>query len=318
MPAATGMARSLCMLAVAVAAGCVTQPPPATSPDAARSRCGAAPIFAEGAERSTLWIRHSAEFRAASETIYRAAEAALAQGLADPGWSAEPAQTGDFSLLPPAVVMDIDETVLDNSAPQARMLLDETCFAEFAAVWDAWVAQRAAPAVPGAAEFIRAARGMKDARGRPVRIFFITNRECSRRANDNSACPQQDDTAANLRTLGLDAPALADDLMLKGERPDWVGEKLSRRVEVAKSYRIMLNVGDDLADFLPGVRRQGVPERERARCAHDARWGRQWFMIPNPMYGSWLVALGSSAEAALAAAPPVLQDCKRPSAPPPL
>jgi len=316
MPAATGMARSLCIFAVAVAAGCVTQPPPA--PDAARSRCGTAPIFAEGAERSTLWIRHSAEFRAASETIYRAAEAALAQGLADPGRSAEPAQTGDFSLLPPAVVMDIDETVLDNAAVQVRMLLDETCFAEFAAVWDAWVAERAAPAVPGAAEFVRAARKMTDARGRPVRIFFITNRECSRRAGDDSACPQQDDTAANLRALGLDAAALADDLMLKGERPDWAGEKLSRRVEVAKSYRIVLNVGDDLADFLPGVRRQGVPERERARCAHDARWGRQWFMIPNPMYGSWLVALGPDAGAALAAAPPVLQDCKRPSAPPSL
>ena len=198
--------------------GCAAQPPQPQAA-AAASRCAPARPFAEGGERATLWVRNSAEFRAASEIIYRGARDALARGLADPSWSAEPAQIGDLSALPPAVVMDIDDTVLDNSEPQARMILKETCPAEFAAVWDAWLAERAAPAVPGAAEFIRAARAMKDPQGRPVRVFFITNRECSRRAGNDSACPQQDDTLANLRALGLDAPTLADDLMLKGENP---------------------------------------------------------------------------------------------------
>ena len=91
--------------------------------------------------------------------------------------------------------------------------------------------------------------------------------------------------------------------MLKGERPEWVSEKLPRRLAIATTHRIVLNVGDDFGDFLPDVRRQKVPEREQARCAHRDRWGRQWFMIPNPMYGSWLVALGPDLEAALAAAP---------------
>jgi len=297
------------ILAVALGvAGCATQAPSPASPP---KPCGAAPTFAEGGERSTLWIRTSAEFRAVSEQTYRAALTALAEGRATSVWTAEPTQTGDLAALPPAIVMDIDETVLDNSAPQAQMLLDETCFGEFASVWDAWVARRSAPAVPGAVEFIRAARALKDPQGRPVRIFFITNRECSRRDGNESACPQQDDTAANLRTLGLDSPTLPDDLMIKGERPEWVSEKLSRRLEVARQYRIVLNVGDDLSDFLPEVRRQTVSVRDQARCAHDSEWGRRWFMIPNPMYGSWLVALGPDAGAALAGEPQVLEDCGR-------
>jgi acid phosphatase len=301
---------SLGAAAIAIS-GCAGLPPKPESP-AAANRCTPARPFAEGGERATLWIRHSAEFRAASEIIYRSARAALERGLADPSWSAEPAQAGDVAALPPAVVMDIDDTVLDNSEPQGRMILNETCPAEFATAWDAWVAERTAPAVPGAAGFIRAAREMKDRQGRPARVFFITNRECGRRAGSDSVCPQQDDTLANLRALGLDVPTLADDLMLKGEMPDWPSEKLPRRMAVARDYRIVLNIGDDLGDFLPHVRRQDVPLRERARCANRDRWGTQWFVIPNPMYGSWQAALGPDLQAALAATPQVIEDCDKP------
>lgn len=293
-----------CVIASAMS-GCAAQP---LETAASSSRCSPARPFAAGGERATLWVRQSAEFRAASEIIYRAAAVALAENLADRALSAEPAQQSGHEGLPPAVVMDIDDTVLDNSAPQARMILEVTCPPEFEAVWDAWVAERAAPAVPGAVEFIRAAREMKDALGRPVRVVFITNRECSKRAGDAAACPQKEDTLANLRALGLDAPTLAEDLMLKGEQREWVSEKEPRRLTVARGYRIVLNVGDDFGDFLPGVRRQSPAERERARCAHRDWWGTRWFMIPNPMYGSWQVVLGPDLEAALAL-PPAAEDC---------
>jgi 5'-nucleotidase (lipoprotein e(P4) family) len=303
--AALGLSLAAC------AAGCAT-PRPQPGPDArGRGRCDGAPVFAAGGERATLWVRNSSEFRAASEIIYRAARDALATGLADPAWTAEPSQAGDLSALPPAVVMDIDETVLDNSGPQAEMMLKGTCFDEFPATWDAWIAKRSAPAVPGAAVFIRAARSMKDPSGRPVRVFFITNRECARRGENHSACPQQDDTAANLAALGLGSPTLADELLLKGERPEWESEKLTRRVAVATGYRIVLNVGDDLADFLPDVRRATVAGRDAARCAREDWWGRRWFLLPNPMYGSWLVALGQDLDSALAAEPAVQGDCPR-------
>lgn len=295
----------------ACAAGCATQPAPAPTIPAHRDpmRCGGEPAFAAGGDRATLWVRNSSEYRAVSETLYRAALEALAAGLADPAWTAEPSQADASLALPPAVVMDLDETVLDNSEPQAQMLLNGLCFDEFPQAWDDWVARRNAPAVPGAAEFIRAARLMSDYAGRPVRIFFITNRECARRAGSAAPCPQQDDTQANLEQLGLGGATLADDLMLKGEQPDWESEKLARRQAVAQGHRIVLNVGDDLADFLPDVRRAPVAERDAARCARSEYWGRRWFLLPNPMYGSWLVALGDDLDAALAAPPAVQPDC---------
>lgn len=288
------------------AAGCAASPPPVKP----HQVCGAERPVAAGGERATLWIRTSAEFRAATEIIYRSATAALAPALADRGWSAEPSQTADFADLPPAVVMDIDDTVLDNSAVQVRLSLERTCPQEFAPVWDAWVRERAAPAVPGAVAFLRAARALHDAQGRPLRVFLITNRECAPREDSGSRCPQQDDTLANLRALGLDAPTLADDLMLKGEQPDWGSEKLSRRRVVASNYRILLNVGDDLTDFIPGVRALAPGAREQARCARQDWWGLRWFVIPNPMYGSWLRVLGDDPGAALALPP--AEACKTP------
>jgi 5'-nucleotidase (lipoprotein e(P4) family) len=305
-----GRLRALAICAVAAcAAACAGEPRTPVPLRAPADRCGGEPVFAAGGERATLWIRNSSEFRAASDTIYRAAHSALLQGLTEPSWSAEPTQTGDLAALPPAVIMDIDETVLDNAQAQAAMLLAGTCFDEFPQAWDDWIAKRRAPAVPGAAAFIRAARAARDPQGRAVRIFFVTNRECRPRPGSDAACPQQDDTQANLEALGLGGISLAEDLMLKGERAKWGSEKLTRRQDIARAHRIVLNVGDDLADFLPGVRRASVTERDLARCARAEWWGRRWFLVPNPMYGSWLVALGPDLDGAIAAEPGVFATC---------
>jgi acid phosphatase len=77
---------------------------------------------------------------------------------------------------------------------------------------------------------------------------------------------------------------------------------------IAGQYRIVLNVGDDLGDFLPDVRRLSLANREQARCRHRDQWGKRWFVIPNPMYGSWQRALGPKFEAALAG-PPIPAAC---------
>ena len=99
--------------------------------------------------------------------------------------------------------------------------------------------------------------------------------------------------------------------MMKGERTDWDSEKLARRRCDRADFRIVLNIGDDLADFLPDVRRATPLAREQARCAADSRWGRQWFLLPNPMYGSWLVALGPDFTSALTAEPVEQTACER-------
>ena len=306
---AVAMGIAVCIAALAAACANAPRQPAAA---ALAAPCPTGPTFASGADRATLWMRNSSEYRAASETIFRAALESLKVGLADPSWTAEPTQGGDLSGLPPAVIMDIDETVLDNSESQVRLLLQDTCFEEFPASWDAWVAERRAPAVPGAVEFVLEARLLQDPAGRNVRIFFITNRECENRPGNDAACPQEEDTAANLRVLGLGTEMLDEELLFRGEQPAWDGEKLSRRQEIARGYRILLNVGDDLADFLPEVRRQTVAERDLARCARDAFWGRRWFLLPNPIYGSWLVATGPDLAKSLAAEPAVLQTCPPP------
>ena len=69
-----------------------------------------------------------------------------------------------------------------------------------------------------------------------------------------------------------------------------------RRAHVARDYRILLLVGDDLGDFV--VNPAGTPEERHARTAPNAEWwGRRWIMLPNPTYGSWERAvIGSSTD----------------------
>src|SRR5262245_32004295 len=100
--------RPACVAALAaIAAACATPSPQQASQHRDPARCGGEPIFAAGGELATLWTRNSSEYRATGETVYRAAIDALGKGLADPAWTAEPSQSGDFAALPPAVVMDL-------------------------------------------------------------------------------------------------------------------------------------------------------------------------------------------------------------------
>ena len=178
------------------------------------------------------------------------------------------------------MILDIDETVLDNSAYQARLILDHTEWN--ARTWDAWIARAEASAVPGALEFIRAAKE------RGVSVVYITNRECSERPEDSSPCPQERDTLENLRKLGFPEPGPDDDMLLQNERAEWTSEKQSRRAYAAQTHRILMLLGDDLGDFLPNVKKN-VTLEQRARLVGEYRayWGDRWFMLPNPMYGSW-------------------------------
>jgi len=78
-----------------------------------------------------------------------------------------------------------------------------------------------------------------------------------------------------------------------GEQDGWTSEKKSRREYIAERYRIVMLFGDDLGDFLPGVKNNITPqERDRLVREHKNNWGRMWFMLSNPTYGSWLNVLG--------------------------
>ena len=228
---------------------------------------------------SLLWVQTSAEYDSLASTTYRQAGEALDRALGDPSWSAIPEQDGAVAHLPPAVILDLDETVLDNSAFEGRLVKQRTTFSPRA--WDDWVREANARAVPGALEFIA------QAHSKHVTILYVTNR--------NSR--QEPSTRENLEKLGLPLPQDLDTVLTEGEPPfNWPSDKSSRRQYLAGRFRILLLIGDDLGDFVSGAR--DAPEnRLRLAREHSRRWGTSWFLLPNPMYGSWELSLALPAQA---------------------
>jgi acid phosphatase len=225
---------------------------------------------------SALWMQKSAEFRLATVQSYRLAGEMLERGLADPTWTAAPEQAGtDFAAKPPAVILDLDETVIDNSRFEAQLALDRAEFTP--AQWSRWVEARRADLLPGAAEFLTAAAR------HDVKVFFVTNRSTR----------EKPATADNLAKLGIVVDPDGGNLMMSGERPGWGSDKGSRRAEIARRYRIVLLIGDQLGDFMSSA---DAPVDERIRRAEPFRgwWGSRWIILPNPLYGSWERALAGS------------------------
>jgi acid phosphatase len=217
---------------------------------------------------ATLWVQTAAEYRVIARSVYSRASEDLEVLLADSARTAVLEQTGDYRTLPPAVVLDVDETVLDNFPYQARLL--ETGESYSSATWAAWVEERAAMPVPGALEFTRQAADLG------VTVFYVTNR----RAHLEPA------TRDNLEALGFPLRTDVDVLLTRDDE----SSKSPRRRAVASSYRILMLVGDDLGDF---VDVEGLTSEERLDLTrrYSDYWGNRWHMLPNPTYGSWERAL---------------------------
>ena len=251
-----------------------------------------------------LWMQTAHEYAFSSQQVYGAATRALpearnfASALVDAGAS-EAAPDA-----PPAIILDLDETVLNTSRYAAGLIGNGQRHTEKA--WDAWVANAAtldaAPAdlVPGALAFLHAAR----AQG--YRIFYVTNRACpdvGRRAGyPHPACPQRDATVALAKRLGLPYAEDATAFLFRNDQDGWgCGDKTPRRRFLAGANKVVLLFGDDLGDFLPraevnALRAQRPPDRlvgVEGAPPWLARFGTQWFLLPNPSYGSWEVALAA-------------------------
>ena len=242
---------------------------------------------------SVLWMQTSGEHEASYRTVYRAAELQLAP-LRDAG-----GVTGDIDQaaaygcragehcgplaeqnLLPAVVLDIDETVLDNVIYQARLVRENREYQD--ATWDLWVAERKAGTVPGVIGFIEAAQRAG------VAVIYLTNRSCSTRNPGGDPCPQREDTLQNMLSTGVPALGENDLFIMRNERPEWnQSEKQLRRQFLAAKYRIMMLIGDDIGDFASGIKGLSIDERLEFVQAHAGLLGVHWFALANPVYGSW-------------------------------
>lgn len=229
---------------------------------------------------ATLWMQNAAEYRALGLQAYQTASALLETAVDDTSWTAALEQTENYEYLRPAVILDIDETTLDNSPYDGRLILDHVAHDE--AFWEEWVAMAAARPVPGVIDFLEQAKAMG------VSIIYITNRKCQPGPGDPDTCPQKTATLANLKKAGFPAMDAQDRLLLRNEQPDWGSEKQTRRESVVDEYRILMMFGDDLGDFIPAVRKNITAERRKELVdTYMPYWGTRWFVLPNPVYGSW-------------------------------
>lgn len=217
--------------------------------------------------QGVLWVQTSLEHRMMCAQSYRLAQAKLREALANPNWSAATEQGTDFSRKPTAVVLDVDETVLDNSPFNARLVADGSGYDP--RTWDRWCEEQRARPIPGAKEFIQQTLRLG------VEVFFVTNRDAKlKRA-----------TAANLaKALGITIDS--EHLLLKNERPEWTSRKTERRAHIARTHRILLLIGDDFNDFYH-LGEKTPEQRIKAGVHFVPSWGHHWILLPNPVYGSW-------------------------------
>jgi acid phosphatase len=262
---------TLLACALALAACKPTSPAPTATGTAAQK--AAKPALPNDNLNAVLWVQTSAEYGAVCETLYRAATAQLDAALADKDRDAlVPEERGNAAIgLPPAVIMDVDETVLDNSPYQARLIANGKEYDDVS--WDAWVAEKKAQPLPGVVAFAQAAA----ARG--ITVLYLSNRDEHLQAA----------TIANLEAVGL--PVKDESVFLGlGTVVDGCeqngSEKNCRRRLAGQKYRVLMQFGDQLGDFVQIV--SNVP-KDRGQLAGKYRewFGQRWWMLPNPSYGSW-------------------------------
>lgn len=272
---------ALSSLVLALAA-CQTAPsrPVAEAPMPEPAAAPAGPAANDNLNAVT-WIQNAEEYRLIAGQTYRAALVQLDRAIKTPGWDAlvpsERANPPDG--LPPAIIVDVDETVLDNSPYQARLVRDGTFYNEV--TWDAWVREEKARPVPGAVEFAQAA----EARG--VTIFYVTNRA----AHLNEA------TYRNLKAVGFpiesDAQFLGLGFYVEGCEQQG-SEKGCRRQHVGRTHRVLMQFGDQIGDMVT-IEANNPAGRQAALEPYLGWFGERWWVLPNPTYGSWEPALFNNA-----------------------
>jgi acid phosphatase len=233
-----------CLAAPALATACATH--------AATVAPTPAPAAARHVPNDVRWFRTSAEYRAIALQTYRLAATRvpeLARGMNAGAW---------------AVVLDADETVLDNSEYQRRRALLDSGYTE--ASWAAWVRERAATALPGAAEFTR---GVASLGGR---VAIVTGRA-------ESLCA---DTRANLESAGIHADIVLCQATGEGDKnPRFRRLQQGTAQAGVAPLTIVAWVGDNIMDF------PTLTQGARDDAALLEPFGRRYFILPNPMYGSW-------------------------------
>lgn len=239
-------------------AACRTSTPVVNAPVVASSGNGVQHQLAQQNVDAAIYQNASAEVHRLYQQGYELARIRLDANLGRP------------HALPPAVIVDIDETVLDNSPYQMANALKGLTYSP--RTWKEWTSLARAKALPGAVEFLNYAVSKGCA------VYYISNRDED----------EEDATVRNLVGEGFPMADVEHVMPMAGS-----SDKTSRRKAVSKEHSIVLLVGDQLTDldqsFKDRTAGQGKPHVDALRDSLE----RYFIMLPNSMYGTWLDGITS-------------------------
>ncbi|MCX2432903.1 5'-nucleotidase, lipoprotein e(P4) family [Pedobacter sp. GR22-10] len=201
---------------------------------------------------AVLWQQTSGEYRALCFQAYNFARLSLKEAL----WA-------DTSKKPNCIIVDIDETVLDNSPFQGHEIKKGLSYD--AADWTQWTSLARADTVPGALAFL------KFAAAKNIETFYLSNRD-------------EKDYAATLKNLqAFDFPYANDAHLLVAKG---TSNKEPRRQKIAETHNILMLCGDNLSDFSNIFYRENKNTFEQVN-ENQNLFGIKYIVLPNPMYGDW-------------------------------
>ena len=212
-----------------------------------------------------LYMQKAAEYRALAFQAFNIAQMRLDEDFEKKNLKK---LTKAERKRPRAIVVDVDETVLDNTLHQAYLVKNRLPYLPKS--WTEWVNMRKATPIPGAADFLNYANR------RGVRVFYVTNR--------NEA--EKQGTIDNLKQTGF--PDVSDETVMVRATES---SKEARRKTIQQKYRIVLLVGDNLNDLSDIFERKSVTDRFAEVNKTRELFGRKFIVLPNAMYGDWESAI---------------------------
>ncbi|MBK7393914.1 MAG: 5'-nucleotidase, lipoprotein e(P4) family [Chloracidobacterium sp.] len=216
---------------------------------------------------ATLWMQKAGEYRALAYQAFNLGRWQLDADLDKKNVKKLPKIE---QKKPRAIVVDIDETVLDNSPSQAWGIKNRVAFD--LKDWYAWGEMRKAKAIPGSVDFLNYAVS------KGVKVFFVSNRDEV----------QKQATMDNLKNVGF-TDISADNVLLrqKDDKGNNISTKTPRREFILQKYRIVILMGDNLDDLSDVFERKSVADRFAEVDKVKSDWGKRWIVLPNAMYGTW-------------------------------
>lgn len=253
----TLMFRLLLLMASVAVASCSTPSPAAPPTTLASLAASSSYLDAEYTVQAILYHQFGSEYRALCYQAYNlAAEKLKAQVKAN--------KKGKL-----AIITDLDETVVDNSYYNAWLVNKGALYTS--ETWKQWTAEAKATLVPGSKAFFNLA----DSLG--VTIFYVSNR-----ATDEYA-----PTLANMQALGL--PQLdSSHFYLKTNTS---GKEERRQAIIKQGYEVVMLLGDNLNDFSMAFEKQNNERRHQIADSLQSKFGTEYIVLPNAIYGEWEVAL---------------------------